>query len=339
MPCKNLKPEFDVKELSCLIDLHLHLDGSLSLNAVKKLAKMQNMQIPKTDDELTKLLSVTPNCKNLNEYLEKFDFPCSLLQTADALTFAVSNLLKELNEQGVMYAEIRFAPQKHTLKGLTQQQVVEAAVKGLNNSPIGCGLILCCMRDNNNHAENIETINVAKQFLGGGVVAVDLAGAEALFPTKSFEDLFVLAKENNVPFTIHAGEADGVESVKSVLSFGAKRVGHGVRSIESEELLQLIKQNDVTLECCPTSNLNTQVFDSIKKFPVNQFLKHGIRFTINTDNMAVSATNLKHELGLIVKTFDLTKNQLKQILFNAVDALFLCDNKKCALKQNIEKQL
>lgn len=329
----------NIDELSCLVDLHLHLDGSLSLNSVKQLAKLQNMVIPNTDTELVSMLSVKPDCRDLNEYLEKFDFPCSLLQTKEAISLAVYNLICELKDQGLMYAEIRFAPQKHTLKGLTQLEVVNAAIDGLMKAPMDCKLILCCMRDKLNRAENIETVKVASKCIGKGVAAIDLAGAEALFPTQDFEYIFTLADYYGVPYTIHAGEADGVDSINSALSFGTKRLGHGVRAVESDEVLDVIKNGAIVLECCPTSNLNTQIFKDISHFPILKFLEKGIRFTINTDNMTVSNTTLKQEWKLLDQEFHFTNNQIKQILYNAVDALFVSEDKRLELKEKIEKQL
>lgn len=179
-----------------LIDLHLHLDGSLSVRTVRALAQMQGVEVPKQDEELLKILQVDRKCSNLNEYLEKFDFPCSLLQEKESISLAVFNLEEELREQGLIYAEIRFAPQLHTRKGLTQAEVVEAAVDSLKRSAFHCNLILCCMRGQDNHAQNCETVKIAAQYMGKGVCAIDLAGAEALDATENFEDLFQLALEN-----------------------------------------------------------------------------------------------------------------------------------------------
>ncbi|MBR2639648.1 MAG: adenosine deaminase, partial [Oscillospiraceae bacterium] len=144
-----------------LIDLHLHLDGSLSVKSVKELAALQNIEIPEDENELLKLLRINDDCKDLTEYLEKFAFPGKLLQTKEAVALSVYNLQEELKEQGLIHAEIRFAPQLHTKKGLSQTEVVEAAIEGLNRSDFSAGLILCCMRGNDNHEENIETVKVA----------------------------------------------------------------------------------------------------------------------------------------------------------------------------------
>lgn len=322
----------------CLIDLHLHLDGSLSIASVKKLAALQSIPLPE-DDLLHSILSVGPECRDLNEYLEKFDYPLSLLQTSEGIAMSVSNLLEELSVQGLMYAEIRFAPQLHLMKGLSQRQVVEAAIAGLEDAPIPCGLILCCMRMPDNKAENLETVRLAKDYLGKGVAAVDLAGAEAVFPTKNFAEEFALARELAVPYTIHAGEADGRDSIYTALEFGTKRIGHGIRAWEDPALLKTLAADSITLECCPTSNLNTQIFQDLREYPIRIMLEEGVRFTVNTDNMTVSNTTLAREWQLLMDHFPLEQSDVIRILLNAVDAAFAPDDLKAELRKKIHREL
>ena len=309
-----------------LIDLHLHLDGSLSLSSARELAAMQGIEIEKDDAGLLQKLQVSPTC------LEKFDFPCSLLQTPEAIAKSVSNLCVELAAQGLLYAEIRFAPQQHLLKGLNQQQVVEAAIAGLDQEKFKANLILCCMRGNENHDANLETVRVAEQYVGRGVCAVDLAGAEALFPTENFKDLFVLAKELGVPYTIHAGEACGPESVYTALSFGAKRLGHGVRSVEDAALVARLAAEGVSLELCPTSNLNTSIFERIEDYPIRELMAAGVRVTVNTDNMMVSGVTLASEL----EKLNLTKEEQYILAKNAAEASFASAAVKAWLIEQIE---
>lgn len=328
----------DMEKKYALIDLHLHLDGSLSLDSVKKLAAMQDIDIPKDDEELRERLQVSEGCRDLNEYLEKFDFPCSLMQTTVGISEAVRNLEAELAAQGLIYAEIRFAPQLHTLQGLTQTQVVEAAVSGMGQSSLKSNLILCCMRGADNHEANMETVYVAKEFLGKGVCAVDLAGAEALFPTENFADLFAKAREWKVPFTIHAGEADGPVSVCKALEFGAKRIGHGVRSLEDGELVKRLAAAGIPLELCPTSNLNTSMFDNYEAYPLRKLMEAGVKVTINTDNMTVSNTTVAEELQHMVKALYLTKEELRQLVYNAAEGSFTDEKTKQWMKEEIKKR-
>ena len=320
-----------------LIDLHLHLDGSVSVKSVKELAAMQNIEIPENEEELLKLLRVNEDCKDLTEYLEKFAFPGKLLQTKEALALSVYNLQEELKEQGLIHAEIRFAPQLHTHNGLSQREVVEAAVEGLERSDFSAQLILCCMRGNGNREENLETVRLTKDFLGKGVCALDIAGAEALFPTKDFADLFALARELEIPFTIHAGEADGPESVYKALEYGTKRLGHGVRSLEDPALIEKIAKEGITLELCPTSNIHTCIFPSIEEYPLRKLMEAKVRVTINTDNMTVSGTNLDNEMRKLIAAFDLTDDEIKGFARNSVAACFASEETKAALLEKIEK--
>ena len=244
-------------------------------------------------------MTVKDGCRDLNEFLTKFAFPMSLLQTSEGIKNAVKNLEDELIEQGIIYAEIRFAPQLHTKSGLNQEEVVISAIEGQNLSKLKSNLILCCMRGNNNHDENMETIRIAKKYLGKGVSAIDLAGAEASYKTANYEDIFRYAEELGIPYTIHAGEADGPSSVYDAIRFGSKRIGHGVRSIEDPNLVKIIAQKDITLEVCPTSNICTSVYNKIIDIPIKKFLDKGVKITINTDDPAVCDTRLKEELKLV----------------------------------------
>ena len=204
-----------------MIDLHLHLDGSLAPALVRELAQTQGLPLPA--GSLEEALSAPADCQSLNDYLRCFDLPVAVLQTRQALTQSVQELTARLQGQGLLYAELRFAPSQHTRQGLTQRQVVEAALAGLPQPPaqgrwsFGCQLILCCMRGGE-EAANRGTVEVAAHFLGKGVCAVDLAGAEALYPTQEYQPLFAYAQSLGVPFTLHAGEAAGPESVWPALA-------------------------------------------------------------------------------------------------------------------------
>lgn len=302
-----------------LIELHIHLDGALSIDNIKKIAKVQNIDIP-GDVEISNMM-IAKDCHDLNEFLTKFEFPTSLLQTKEGIINAVKNLQDELLEQGIIYTEIRFAPQLHTRKGLTQEEVIKAAIGGLNSSKLKSNLILCCMRGNN-FDENIETVKLAKKYLGKGVCAIDLAGAEGLYPTKDYEDIFRLANKLGIPFTIHAGEADGPSSVYNAIRFGAKRIGHGVRSIEDPELIKLLKEKKITLEICPTSNICTNVYNKISDIPIKYFMDNGINITINTDDPVICNTYLRNELMLVKNAFNLTDEDIIKLQINAINASF-----------------
>lgn len=326
-----------------MIDLHLHLDGSLTAGALLTLAKHDNIPLPCQDEAaLLPLLQAEPDCPSLGVYLEKFDLPLQVLQREYAIENGVYFLLKRLAEQGLCYAEIRFAPQLHLQKGLTQEQVVFAAVRGLEKGIAEFGilaqLILCCMRMDSNEEENLETVRAAKSFLGKGVCAVDLAGNEAGFPTKKFTEVFSLAKALNVPFTLHAGEAAGAESVQEALDLGACRIGHGIRSVERDDLMTRLAQEKIPLELCYTSNLQTKAVTDAADYPICRFLERGIPVTVNTDNMTVSGTDLRREYTLLQAHFQLPDDTLLTLACNAADATFLPTGQKTQLKEQIRKK-
>ncbi|MGM9971057.1 MAG: adenosine deaminase [Anaeroplasmataceae bacterium] len=293
------------------LDLHLHLDGSLSINNVKGLMKLNNIECNYSDNELFNILSVGDNCKDLNEYLLKFDFPCQLLQTKDSIIYAIRTLLSELKEKNYMYVEIRFAPQKHT-KYLTQEEVVVAAIQGIKDGAIKANLILCAMRGSDNIKENLETKRLVKKYLNKGVVALDLAGAEALFPNHMFD---YLLENLDVPLTIHSGEALGSESIYDALKYKPKRIGHGIRAVTDKKLMKILSDENILLELCPTSNLNTKIFNSYLEYPIDILLNNNVKVCINSDNMMVSNTDVIKEYERLNISEDLKKELIKnQIL-------------------------
>ena len=323
------------KEIS--IDLHLHFDGSLSIANARALSKIEGVALPENDAELKDALTVSPGCKDLGEYLTKFAFPLSLLQSEVSIEQGMYNLCRELDAEGCIYSEIRFAPQLHLDKGLDQRKVVEAAIRGFKRSGIDGGLILCCMRGDDNVSLNETTVEIASEYLGKGVVALDLAGNEAGFPNGRFKALFERARELQVPYTIHAGEADCAESVRTALDMGACRIGHGVRSIEDAELVTVLANNKVALELCPTSNIHTMIFGDISEYPIRKFLRAGVVVTVNSDNRSVSATTARQEMLLLKNTFALTDDEEKTLLHSSVNAAFADESLKEKLHKLVEE--
>lgn len=321
-----------------MIDLHCHLDGSITVDIAKELAAIQNIELPaKSDEALLKKLSIPENCESLNDFLTCFGLPLRLLQTKEGITQAFYLVQEMFRKQGLIYLELRFAPQLHCVNGLSQEEVILAALEGLKKSSLHTNLILCLMRSDHNQEENLETIELAKKYLvkDEGVVAIDLAGAEALFKTKDFESPFALARKYNIPFTIHAGEADGPESVKAALDFGALRIGHGVRIAEDNELVDYVAAQNIPLEMCPNSNRQTKAVDNMSNYPLRNFLEKGIKVTINTDDPAICRTNIKNEFDYIKKMYGITEAEKKVLLLNAVDSAFCSDEYKEKMKKII----
>lgn len=323
------------------IELHLHLDGAITPEIAKKLAKLQGIHLPAEDEEtLRSLLCVPETCESLNDFLKCFQLPLTLMQTREGIREAVRLVQETIRRQGVIYAELRFAPQLHRNNGLTKRQVIEAALEGLSLSPLPCNLILCCMRGDGpkNHQENLETVELAREFLveHGGVVALDLAGAEALYPTAEFADIFSLARSYGIPFTIHAGEADSAASVRAAIEMGAQRIGHGVRSIEDAELLRLLRDRQIPLEMCPTSNRQTRAVPDMSRYPLKQFLDMGIPVTVNTDDMAVCGTTMDKEFSYLEELCGLTLKDRKTIQVYAARHAFTSPSVRDELLRQLE---
>lgn len=314
-----------------LIELHLHLDGSLRAETVWELAKEQGVELAeKSVEEVRAKMEVPEDCKTLEEYLERFALPTMVLQTEAAMERVAFEMVETLANEGVTYAEVRFAPQLHVQKGLTQAEVVEATIRGTKRGMeqypgIRVGLILCCMRGDTNADLNMETVEVAKEYLGDVVCAVDIAGAEALYPTTMFESLFAKVREYDLPMTIHAGEADGPESIKTALSFGTKRIGHGVAAIHDPELMKRLAEEKITLEICITSNYHTKEVETIADHPFRKLFEAGIRVTLNSDNMTCSRVDIHSELDILRTVFHFTEAEIDQIMEYAYEARFLRD--------------
>ena len=324
-------------------DLHLHLDGSLSIDVVKTLADRIGYDFG--GKNVKELLSVGKTCESLPDYLKCFDLPGILLQTEEALEYAACDLVKRLAGQGLVYAEIRFAPQLHKQKGLTQGQAVEAVVKGVRTgckeTGIYAGVLLCAMV-NGSDAENEETMELAKAFCKekavNGVVGADIAGPEGFVPMAHFEGMFKRVYQAGVPFTIHAGECGDYENVVRAVAFGAKRIGHGCAAIQSEECMRLLEREKITLEMCVVSNLQTKAVAGIEDHPLKKFFDRGIRVTYNTDNMTVSATSLEREAELITRKLGFREEDLRKMNEYAVEGAFAGEEVKRKIYDILKRQ-
>ncbi len=306
------------------VELHLHLDGSVKTSTANELL----------NKDVTSKMKVDKDVTDLNNYLEKFAIPVSLMQTKENLIKISKELAEDLKKENVIYAEIRFAPLKHIEQGLTQEEVIDSVLEGLHKVDIKTNLILCAMRGDSNENNKI-VVDLTKKYLNKGVCALDLAGAEALFKTKEYKELFEYAKSLSVPFTIHAGEADGIESIEDAMSFGTKRLGHGVRIEESKETLQKIIDNNITLEVCPTSNINTKVFPSYNEHNIKRLYDLGVKVTINTDNRTVSNITITEEYIRLKDTFHFTIKDFHHMNLNAINAAFITEKEKTSLRNII----
>lgn len=308
------------------VELHVHLDGSVRIETAKELLN--------ENDDIKYEMIASKKCHNLNDYLTKFDIPNMIMQSKENLERVAYELATDLKNENCIYAEIRFAPLKHLKGSLNKYEVVESVLKGLHRVDLQTNLILCMMRGDS-FENNLEVIELAKHFLNKGVCAIDLAGAEALYKTSDYEELFKIAKKYNIPFTIHAGEADGKDSILSAINFGAKRIGHGVNVIYELDLIEKIKQKDILLEICPTSNIQTNIFPNYKEHPFRKLYDMGIKVCLNTDNRTVSNTTLKREYQHMIINQNITIEDLITMNKEAVKHAFLSEVEKEKLLKKI----
>ncbi|HIS12681.1 MAG TPA: adenosine deaminase [Candidatus Onthocola stercoravium] len=323
-----------VKDMPKIV-LHLHLDGSIDMEDAYLWAKEDGLKI--TKKELEQELQVNDDCHNLNDYLEKFDLPCKLLQTCERLEKTSYHLFLKLSKMNVKYAEVRFAPNKHLAKNLTLDDVVISVINGMNKANVETGImggIILSMMRGDSKEDNIRVINLAQKYLKKGVVAIDLAGAEAIYPTIDYIDLFRYAKIKGIPFTIHAGEAAGVESIKAALDAGAKRIGHGIRAIDDEAIQKIIIDKQVLLEVCMTSNYQTEAVKG--KHPIEKLYNNGIKISINTDNDTVSNIDINKEYTKILNETDLTMDDLGKCNKESIDYIFADQVVKDKLQKEFE---
>ena len=317
------------------IELHLHLDCSLSFDVVKKIKPSVTLQ------EYQESFIAPAKCIDLADYLTRAVKGYELMQTKEQLQWVTFDLFKQLKEDNVVYAEIRFAPLLHTLKGLTSEEVVEivdqAVCECTEHFKIEAGIILCTLR-HYNEEQSMETVGLVKRFKGTKVVGFDIAADEAGFPIDNHIKAFGFAKDNDIKCTAHAGEAKGPESIwETIENFYPLRIGHGVRSAEDGELLQFLKKNKIHLEVCPTSNIQVNVFDKIEDHCVDKIFNFGISMSINTDTRTISNVTLEKEYQLLTKIFNWEKDHFKKCNLEAIEHSFATEEVKRKLKLQIEK--
>lgn len=315
--------------MGTLVDLHRHLDGSLSMETIKLLAERSAIRLPEDALKLERLLTAPENCMSLKEYLMCFELPVKCLQSAENLRDAAYFAGKEAAEQGLWYAEIRFAPLLHTAGGLKCHEAVENVVRGLEKAEtdfkIKLRAIVCGMR----HmpvGDNIKMLRAAARFFDperpGAVCGTDTAGNEADFPTMAQAGLFQEAKKLGIPFTVHAGECGSAANVADAVKLGAARIGHGIAIIKDREVMAMCRDMGIALELCPTSNFQTKAVPSHEIYPIRLFMEAGIKVTVNTDNCTVSNTTVKKEFELLKKKFALTEDEMSKLLKNSKESRF-----------------
>lgn len=313
------------------IDLHCHLDGSIPTNTIRRLAKRARISLPESPAEFLNQITSPLNCTSLSQYLSRFHLPVSCLQSSENLFQASHDLLAEVSKENVIYIEVRFAPMLSVHEDLSLDTVIDSVLQGLESGKrqfgVEYGVILCALR--NQPCEiNWKLPAAAVQYRDRGVVALDLAGNEKAFPAEIHRALFEKAGHIGIPFTIHAGEADGPSSIWTALSFGAKRIGHGIAMKDDPDLMDFFHGNNIGIELCPISNLQTKAAANWEDYPFRTFMKRGMAITVNTDNRTVSKTTLTREFCELDTVYDLDTTDLEALFRNAANLSFADDRQK-----------
>ncbi len=323
------------------IELHCHLDGSLRPETIIEIAKEEGIRIPSYDISNIREEVIAPeDCTSLEEYLKRFEIPNLVMQSKESLSRITYELLEDCAKENVKYIEVRFAPLLHIKKGLNVCEVIESVISGIRDAEerydIRGNVILCCMRFMSTN-KAFEVVEAGKKYLSKGVVAVDLCGAEGEGFCSKFIEPIALAREYGYRVTIHAGETGiGKNVLEAVELLGAERIGHGVFIKDCIEAYNIVKDKNITLEMCLTSNIQTKAIDTFENHPFYKFYNDGIRVTFNTDNRTVSDTNMTKECEILLKYFNITFEEYKQIYYNSVDAAFADSETKEKLRNYIK---
>lgn len=329
--------------------LHDHLDGGLRPATVVELAATVGHTLPTTDpDELAAWYFEAANSGDLVRYIATFEHTLAVMQNREGLLRVAEEYVLDLAADGVVYAEVRYAPELNTRGGLSLAEVVETVQEGLAagmakaaaaGTPVRVGTLLCGMRMFDRVR---EAADLAVTFRDAGVVGFDIAGAEAGFPAADHLAAFEYLRRENVPFTIHAGEADGLSSIHQALQIcGAQRLGHGVRITDDMvdgklgRLAGWVRDRRIALEMCPTSNLQTGAATSIAEHPITALKDLGFRVTLNTDNRLVSGTTMTREMSLLVEQAGWTLEDLRTVTVNALKSAFIPFDERKALIEDV----
>jgi adenosine deaminase len=329
--------------------LHDHLDGGLRPATVVELADAVGHALPTTDpEELAAWYVEAAGSGDLVRYIATFEHTLAVMQTREGLLRTAEEYVLDLAADGVVYGEVRYAPELMLKGGLTLPEVVETVQEGLAagmaraaaaGTPVLVGTLLCGMRMFDRVR---EAADLAVAFRDAGVVGFDIAGAEDGFPAARHLDAFEHLRRESVPFTIHAGEAHGLPSIhQAVQVCGAQRIGHGVRITEDiaggklGRLAAWVRDRRIALELCPTSNLQTGAATSIAEHPVTALKDLGFRVTLNTDNRLVSGTTMTREMSLLVQEAGWTAEDLRTVTVNALKSAFIPFDERKALIEDV----
>jgi adenosine deaminase len=317
------------------VELHNHLDGGLRVATVLELADAIGYdRLPSNDLEELSASFYQGDSGSLERYLAGFQHTVAVMQTPEAVERVAYESGLDLHGDGVVYAEVRFAPVLNTQRGMAREDAIEAALAGFRRAQKGTGtivnLIVDAMRD---RPDSVVDAKAAIRFAGSGVVGFDLAGPEAGYPAGAHAEACRIARDHGLGLTIHAGEADGPESIAAAIATcGAERIGHGIRIVDDigtdgdgspllGDIARLVLERQIPLEVCPTSNLHTLGIQP-RDHPLGFLVSLGFNVTLNTDNRLMSRVTLTDEFALAIEHHGMDEADLLEITLRAADASF-----------------
>jgi adenosine deaminase len=315
------------------VELHVHLDCSLSYAAVSRLAP--EITRAQYDAEFI----APPQCASLADFLTRAPHGFQLMQTENALRIVTEDIFEQLAADNVLYAELRFAPLLHTYHGLAPEAIVAAVDRAteqcIRATGIEARLILCTLRHFNTE-QSLQTAHLIQQFAGTRVAALDIAGDEARYPITPHIPAFRYAIEEGLHRTAHAGEARGPESVwETIQHFQPTRIGHGVRSIEDPTLIHRLRHARIHLEVCPSSNVQTRTTPSYVEHCVDELYRAGVSLGINTDARTITNVTLEQEYARLRTHFAWTDDELIACNHEALRAAFIDDATRSRLLERL----
>lgn len=327
------------------IDLHRHLEGSLRLQTLAEIAQEHGINLPSYNvEDLRPYVQVTDDYPDFHRFLEKFKLLRRFYTSKEAVQRITQEAIMDAATDNVRYLELRFNPVALSrVQGFSLADVVEWVIQTVENSKqwtqTRTCLILQIGRDESLAIAN-EIVDLAIAFHGPLVRGIDLAGDEVNYPARRFQEPFQRARQAGLHVTVHAGEASGSNSVREAINLlGAERIGHGIRAVENSEVVQLLYKRNIALEVCPTSNFQTGAVPGLTLHPLIDLFGLRLKVTINTDDPSVSDTTLTDEYVVAIKAIGLPKRLIFRALRNAIEAAFIPDEERDALRQTFKQEL
>ena len=329
-------------------ELHVHLDGSLRAATMYELAEERGVQLPVSTPAALESYMVVQDATSLEEYLERFELTLAVMQDIEALERIAYELVLDNAAENVRWVEVRFCPQLNRRQGLALDEVLDAALRGLRRAEedvgaaggrIDSAIIVCGLRSHEARVTS-ETAEVAVGYAQHGVCGFDLAGAEAGYPASDHQDALDRAHAGGLPITLHAGEGFGPESIRQALDLGhARRIGHGTRLHENRALVERVREEQIPLEVCLTSNVQTGVVPSLSDHPARRYLRAGVPISLATDNRLMSGVTLTDEYVHARDALGMTKAELLAIARTGLEHAFVGEERRAMMLASFDEEV